>query len=54
MRAGACADFIAAGGRRAALDAARLSGVDVIVDALLGTGLSEPVRGELAARKSRR
>jgi hydroxyethylthiazole kinase-like uncharacterized protein yjeF len=44
----ACDDFIASGGKVKAFDSARLNDGDVIVDALLGTGLTEPVRGELA------
>ncbi len=41
-------DFIASGGHVLAFDPAHLVSGDVIVDALLGTGLTEPVRGELA------
>jgi len=41
-------DCIASGGRVLPFDSTRLADGDVIVDALLGTGLGEPVRGELA------
>jgi hydroxyethylthiazole kinase-like uncharacterized protein yjeF len=44
----ACEDFIASGGQVLPFDSARLADGDVIVDALFGTGLTEPVRGELA------
>jgi hydroxyethylthiazole kinase-like uncharacterized protein yjeF len=44
----ACEDFIASGGRVLDFEAARLADAEVIVDALLGTGLTEPVRAELA------
>ena len=40
----ACDDFIASGGRVLPFDASRLAEAEVIVDALLGTGLAEPVR----------
>ena len=39
-------DWDAAGGSVQAFDAAVLEGVDLIVDALLGTGLQRPVEGE--------
>jgi ADP-dependent NAD(P)H-hydrate dehydratase / NAD(P)H-hydrate epimerase len=41
-------DFQASSGRWLAFDAAQLTAADVVVDALLGTGLSEPVRSSLA------
>jgi ADP-dependent NAD(P)H-hydrate dehydratase / NAD(P)H-hydrate epimerase len=44
----ACEDFRASGGRILAYEAALLGATDVIVDALLGTGLHEPVRPDLA------
>jgi len=44
----ACEDFRASGGRIVAYDAAVLAGADVIVDALLGTGLRAAVHGALA------
>jgi NAD(P)H-hydrate epimerase len=40
----ACDDFIASGGRVLPFDASRLVEAEVIVDALLGTGLAESVR----------
>ena len=42
-------DFQASSGRPLPFDAALLMSADVIVDALLGTGLREPVRPEIAA-----
>jgi NAD(P)H-hydrate epimerase len=44
----ACEDFRASGGRIAAYDGALIADTDVIVDALLGTGLSENVRDAVA------
>jgi ADP-dependent NAD(P)H-hydrate dehydratase / NAD(P)H-hydrate epimerase len=41
-------DFRASGGQVLAYSAARLAGADVIVDALLGTGLTSNVRPEMA------
>lgn len=41
--------FIAAGGEIAAFTPAALQGAEVIVDALLGTGLGKPVKGEWRA-----
>ncbi len=43
------ADFVAQGGRTAPLDDLALAGCDVVVDALLGTGLSRAPDGPLAA-----
>lgn len=43
----AYADFTAAGGRDSGLNAASLGTTDVIVDALLGTGLDRPVEGPI-------
>ncbi|HSW15411.1 MAG TPA: NAD(P)H-hydrate dehydratase [Solimonas sp.] len=43
------ADWLAAGGAVQAFDAAALQGVEVLVDALFGIGLSRPVQGEPAA-----
>jgi NAD(P)H-hydrate epimerase len=45
----ACDDFQASGGRPLPFDPSVLTGADVIVDALLGTGLKEPVRADIAA-----
>ena len=42
------ADWTASGGRVAPFDSGLLGEADVIVDALLGTGLSQPVRAEAA------
>ncbi|HEY6451356.1 MAG TPA: NAD(P)H-hydrate dehydratase [Steroidobacteraceae bacterium] len=44
----ACEEFRASGGRVLAFEPQQLVEVDVIVDALLGTGLREPVRPALA------
>jgi len=44
----AAEEFRASGGRILAYEAAQLAGVDVIVDALLGTGLQQPVRPAMA------
>jgi ADP-dependent NAD(P)H-hydrate dehydratase / NAD(P)H-hydrate epimerase len=44
----ACEEFRASGGRILSYDAALLAASDVIVDALLGTGLQQLVRPELA------
>ena len=41
------ADFVAAGGCHAGFTSAGLTGIDVIVDALLGTGIDRPVDGAL-------
>lgn len=41
----AFADFASAGGEAAAFGAESLAGVDVVVDALLGTGVDRPVTG---------
>ncbi len=41
------ADFRAAGGQLESFDAAALAGADVVVDALLGTGVDRPVAGPL-------
>jgi hydroxyethylthiazole kinase-like uncharacterized protein yjeF len=41
-------DFQASGGRPLPFDAAQLGSADVIVDALLGTGLKQPVRPAIA------
>ncbi|MGH8244025.1 MAG: NAD(P)H-hydrate epimerase, partial [Steroidobacteraceae bacterium] len=43
----AFADFASAGGEAAAFGAESLAGVDVVVDALLGTGVDRPVTGAL-------
>jgi hydroxyethylthiazole kinase-like uncharacterized protein yjeF len=43
----AFADFAAAGGRPAAFEASALAGSNVVVDALLGTGVDRPVAGSL-------
>jgi NAD(P)H-hydrate epimerase len=45
----ACDDFQASGGRPLPFDPAVLASADVVVDALLGTGLREPVRPGIAA-----
>jgi NAD(P)H-hydrate epimerase len=45
----AFADFTASGGRHAAFSGRTIPGADVVVDALLGTGLVRPVAGELRA-----
>jgi NAD(P)H-hydrate epimerase len=45
----ACEDFKASGGRIASFDASLLGNGDVVVDALLGTGLSTAVRADAAA-----
>jgi len=45
----ACDDFQASSGNPLPFDSALLMSADVIVDALLGTGLREPVRAEIAA-----
>ncbi len=45
----ACDDFQASGGRPLPFDPAVLTSADVVVDALLGTGLREPVRPGIAA-----
>jgi NAD(P)H-hydrate epimerase len=42
-------DFRASGGRILEFEPAQLNGVDVVVDALLGTGLRDPVRERFAA-----
>ena len=42
------ADFVAGGGRTGPLDERALAGCDVVVDALLGTGLSRAPEGALA------
>jgi hydroxyethylthiazole kinase-like uncharacterized protein yjeF len=44
----ACEEFRASGGRIHDYDASLLGAADVIVDALLGTGLNEPVRAAMA------
>ncbi|HEY2417516.1 MAG TPA: NAD(P)H-hydrate dehydratase [Steroidobacteraceae bacterium] len=44
----ACEEFRASGGRILAYEVSLLEDVDVIVDALLGTGLREPVRAAMA------
>jgi NAD(P)H-hydrate epimerase len=44
----ACEDFRASGGRIIGYEPALLGATDVIVDALLGTGLTQTVRAELA------
>ncbi len=44
----AAADWHAAGGQSEPFDAARLADADVIVDAMLGTGLERPVEGAWA------
>ena len=50
-RAGACDDWLATGGVRAALRRGRAAGRrDVMVDALLGIGLPAPLRAESLAR----
>jgi len=41
----AFSDFTAEGGRHGAFDAAALAGSDLVVDALLGTGIDRPVEG---------
>jgi len=41
------ADFTAAGGRSAGFSSAGLEGIDVVVDALLGTGVDRPLEGAM-------
>ena len=43
----AYADFVAEGGRHGAFDATALAGSELVVDALLGTGIDRPVEGAL-------
>jgi NAD(P)H-hydrate epimerase len=46
--ASAWADWVAAGGEAATVDAPEPADADLVVDALLGTGLDRPVRGVIA------